>query len=285
MVRGAGNIRNVGLPKIHEVSGFKVYDPTMKEQLVKGDVVAGEKIYTYLLVPERGGELELPAVELSYFDPGSGRYDVSKTQPVKITVEGDPSKVTPGSTAGVNENVLGPQIRPIHSRRNVQSVVGDRLFRGHLAWLWLVLAPGIWVAVLVFDFIRRRMASETAGAKRRRARRTARRRMRAADYHIRAQRDSAFYGECARVIYEHLEYRLGEKVESLPLPELRTYLERAGFEASLAEAVCKDLELCDLARFAPAASGPGEMRSVLRRVRTLLGRIEKVRPAVKEASA
>jgi hypothetical protein len=41
--------------------------------------------------------------------------------------------------------------------------------------------------------------------------------------------------------------------------------------------VVKELENCDFARFAPSASGPGEMRAALRRVRTLLTFIEQAK--------
>jgi hypothetical protein len=49
--------------------------------------------------------------------------------------------------------------------------------------------------------------------------------------------------------------------------------------------VVKELENCDFARFAPSASGPGEMRAAMRRVRTLLGMIEKQRPLDKDVAA
>jgi hypothetical protein len=109
--------------------------------------------------------------------------------------------------------------------------------------------------------------------------------MRVAEYHIKAQRPSAFFGECARVIYEHLEYRLGQKVEALTLGELRTHLEQRGFGKETAESVVRELENCDFARFAPSASGPGEMRAALRRVRTLLGWIEQARPSSEKEAA
>jgi hypothetical protein len=47
----------------------------------------------------------------------------------------------------------------------------------------------------------------------------------------------------------------------------------------------RELENCDFARFAPSASGPGEMRAALRRVRNLLGWIERAKPAEREAAA
>jgi hypothetical protein len=109
--------------------------------------------------------------------------------------------------------------------------------------------------------------------------------MRVAEYHIKAQRPSAFFGECARVINEHLEYKLGAKVEALTLGELREHLTQRGFDRETVEATVKELENCDFARFAPSASGPGEMRAALRRVRALLGLIEKQKPTVQEVAA
>jgi hypothetical protein len=284
-LRGTGNIRNVKLPKLDKLDGFKLYDPTVKETLQPGEVVRGEKTYTYLLMPERGGALTLPAVELPYFDPAQGKYAVAKAPALPITVEGDPTKVAAPVTTAPQENVLENQIRPIRNRSKVHSSVGERLLRGRLAAVMLAAPPGAWLLVLIIDALRKTLARETAGSKRRRARRSARRRLRVAEYHIKAQRPSAFFGECARVIYEHLEYRLGAKVESLTLSELRTHLEKHGFDKETAEAVVKELENCDFARFAPSASGPGEMRAALRRVRTLLGWIEKTRPLTEKEAA
>ena len=284
-VRGVGNIRNVRLPKIDRVEGFRVYEPTTKESIEPGDEVHGQKVYTYLLQPQKGGKLEVPAVQLAYFDPMAARYAVARSQPLQLTVEGDPTQVESASPASTTENVLGQQVRPIRNRASVRSALGDRLFRGRVAIIMLAVPPGMWILVLIVDALRRRLARETQGSKRRRARRSARRRLRVAEYHIRAQRPSAFFGECARVLYEHLEYRLGAKVEAMTLGELREHLVARGFSRETAESTVKELENCDFARFAPSASGPGEMRAALRRVRTLLPMIEKQKPSDREVAA
>lgn len=283
-VRGVGNIRNVRLPKIEHLDGFRVYEPTTKETLEPGEEVRGQRVYTYLLLPQKGGSLTLPAVSLAYFDPEAGRYEVARSQPISLKVEGDPSKVQATTPLSSTENVLSEQIRPIRNRNTVSSGIGDRLFRGRLAIVLLALPPGAWLLVLIGDGLRRRLARETAGSKRRRAQRSARRRLRVAEYNIKAQRPGAFFGECARVLYEHLEYRLGAKVEGLTLAELRDHLVARGFEREAAEAVVQELENCDFARFAPSASGPGEMRAALRRVRALLSEIERQRPLEREAA-
>jgi tetratricopeptide (TPR) repeat protein len=277
-VRGAGNIRNVRLPKLDKLDGFRVYEPTTKETIEPGDEIHGQKVYTYLLLPQKGGALSVPSVELPYFDPTTAKYAVARSAPVALTIEGDPTKVESASPAATTENVLGQQVRPIRNRASVRSGVGDRLFRGRLAIVMLAVPPGAWLLVLVGDALRRRLGRETAGSKRRRARRSARRRLRVAEYHIKAARPSAFFGECARVLYEHLEYRLGNKVEALTLGELREYLIARAFDRETVESTVKELENCDFARFAPSASGPGEMRAALRRVRALLPIIERQKP-------
>ncbi len=284
-VRGTGNIRNVRLPKLDKLDGFRVYEPTTKETIEPGDEIHGEKVYTYLLLPQKGGTLSVPSMELAYFDPTTAKYAVAKSPRVALTIEGDPTKVESTSPVSTTENVLGQQVRPIRNRTSVRSSVGDRLFRGRIAIVMMAVPPGAWLLVLIGDALRRRLERETAGSKRRRARRGARRRLRVAEYHIKAQRPSAFFGECARVLYEHLEYRLGAKVEALTLGELREHLTARGFDRETVEGTVKELENCDFARFAPSASGPGEMRAAMRRVRTLLGLIEKQKPVDKEAAA
>ena len=285
-VRGAGNIHNVRLPKLDRVEGWRLLDPTTKENIERSDVVRGEKVFTFLAMPQKGGALTLPAIELPYFDPSAAKYAVARTQPQTITVEGDPSKVDTAQAAPSQDNVLQQtQIRPIRNRSQVRSHLGEGLWKGRLGLVLLAAPPALWLLVLVGDALRRRLSRETARSKRRRARSSARRRLRVAEYHIKAQRPSAFFGECARVIYEHLEYRLGQKCEALTLGELKPFLEQRGFPKETAEAVVKELETCDFARFAPSASGPGEMRAALRRVRTLLGWIERARPAVEKEAA
>jgi len=276
---GAGNIRNARLARLDPKSfdGWKLFDPTTKETLQRSDVVRGEKLYTILLMPKRGGTLTIPAVELPYFDPVAEKYQIAKSAQLTIHVEGEPTLATTTTGTTAPENLLAQQLRPIRSRNTVRSHVGDSLWRGRLGLLLLAGPPSLWLLILIADRLRRSLGQETEGRKRRRARRAANKRIRVGEYHIKANRPSAFFAESARVIYEHLEYRLGQKVEAYTLAELRSVLESRGFSKETAEAVVKELESCDFARFAPSASGPGEMKAALRRVRTLIEWIEQAR--------
>src|SRR5581483_5020461 len=119
--------------------GFRVYEPTTKETIEPGDEIHGQKVYTYLLLPQKGGKVDVPSIELAYFDPTTAKYAVAKTEPIALTVEGDPTKVDAQSPTSTTENVLGQQIRPIRNRASVRSSVGDRLFRGRIAIVMLAV--------------------------------------------------------------------------------------------------------------------------------------------------
>jgi tetratricopeptide (TPR) repeat protein len=279
---GVGNVHGLKAPKLFDKGdgpdGWRAYEPTLRENIQRGTEISGEKVLTYLLLPQRGGRLTIPALELPYFDPKTGHYEVARTGAFEVDVEGDPKRAEQSAASNPGENLLQRQIRPLHTRASVSTRIGERLFESpRLRAVLLLAPPAIWLLVIIVDALRRRLGKDTPRSRRRRARANARRRLRVAEYHIKAQRPPAFFGECARAIYEHLEFRLGGKVESFTLDELRTHLLGKGFSPETAEAIVRELENCDFARFAPSASGPGEMRAALRRVRNLLGFIETER--------
>jgi hypothetical protein len=276
IVRGQGNIRNVKLKKIDRLAGFKVYEPTLNEHVDRGEITMGDKIFTYLLLPQSGGELTIPAVELPYFDPGEKKYAIARAPSQTVKVIGDPQKIGSGP-ADSKENVLSARVRPIRISNHVGSRLGERIVRGKLLWVSLAAPPSLLFLIVGIGALRARLQLETARSRRRRARAGARRRMREAEIHMKGQRPSAFFGACARAIYEHLEYRLEVKCEALTVEELRRLLGSRGFDNEVCEEIVRELESCDFARFAPSASGPGEMRAATRRVRGLLTSIERAR--------
>src|SRR5262249_59303984 len=86
-----------------------------------------------------------------------------------------------------------------------------------------------------------------------------------------------FWGGIARGRREHRGGGGGTPVAAMPREQLRELLLGRGFPEETVEALVRELENCDFARFAPSASGPGEMRAALRRVRGRLGALARGR--------
>jgi hypothetical protein len=280
VVRGAGAIRRTKVPPL-TLDGFQVTPPVDYDQRLdtSSDELKGERRYSYLLTPTRGGKLTIPRIELPYFEPGAARYEVATTEPIPIMVIGDPSVLTGKVGAGATgENLIGRDIRPAREVPSVGSRMVARFYHSR-AFLVALAAPGaLFVLVVLGDKLRERLRRETPRARLRRARGRARKRLRVAEVHIRGGRAGKFFGEVARVLTEHLEERVGEPVSAMTREQLRDYLTGRGFPEETVDALVRELENCDFARFAPSASGPGEMRAALRRVRALLSAIERVRP-------
>jgi hypothetical protein len=277
-VRGEGNIRNVRLRKLDRIAGFRVYEPATSERVEHtSDGVRGERVYTYLLQPELGGDLVLPAVTLAYFDPQERHYGQARSSPIAVHVEGDPRQLLQAKNVRSNENILSSRVRLLRNKHHLSSRLGERILRGPILVAALAVPPGLMLTLLAGTAVRSVLRRETEGRKRRRARAAARRRLRTAEGYIKAQRPTDFFAECVRAIYEHLEFRLGVKCEALTLGELQQLLLRRGVDEQLATQLVDELESSDFARFAPSASGAAEMREALRRVRGLLAAIERAR--------
>jgi hypothetical protein len=287
VVRGDGAIRRARVPPL-SVDGFRVTPPRDFDERIDTttDIVRGERRYPYLLTPTRGGSLPIGPIELPFYDAAARKYDVARAEAITVKVIGDPQAATAQSLGTSQENVIGKDIRP---NRDVPKASGRIVARAfETRWLLLlVLAPGVvFLLVVVVDKVRERWRRETPRARLRRARGRARKRLRVAELHIRGGRAGKFFGEIARVLNEHIEERVGEPVAAMTRDQLREFLLGRGFPAETVDDLVRELENCDFARFAPSASGPGEMRAAIRRVKNLLGDIERVRPtADKEAAA
>lgn len=285
VVEGRGNLRHLKLPRYDKLDGFKVYDPTVAEDVErKDDGLSGTRSASYLLLPRKGGPLTLPAVELPYFDPAEQKYAVATAPALTITVDGDPTKLG-AAEKDPGENLLAPRIRPLRIVHHLRNDLGERVLRGPLFWVALALPPALLLVIMLGGAVRTRLRRETVGSRRRRALAVARRHMRACEQHLSAERTSEFYGECARALYDQLEYRLGLRCESYTVEELRRLLGERGFPDEVARAVTGELEQCDYARFAASTTADAttgeELRVVLRRVRQLLVAIDRthLRPA------
>jgi len=277
-VSGQGAIRRTEAPKL-AFPGFSFRAPREAQDSVDVSTgsVRGERIYRYWTTPEQGGALTIPAVEVPYFDPRSGKYEVARSRPIEITVKGDPGKLARPAEGDGHENVIPRDIRLLHEGEAVSSRAMPRLYRSRWFWVLALVPPLAFVLVLGVDRLRQQLKKETPRSRLRRARGRALKRFRVAEIHLRGNRPAKFFGELARVLYDHIEERLGQPVQSMTRDALRAFLAHKGFEPDTIEEIDHCLEAFDFARFAPTAAGPGEMRAQLRQLKELLRQIEKTR--------
>jgi hypothetical protein len=298
-VKGQGNLRNLRVPPLPRLDGWKSYEPKVTVNLDPGDLISGSKIVEYLLLPERPGTTMIPSFELAYFDPEAKGYAAAKSDPLRLEVTADGSArvaaaptgaaaVRPGAGAGPVENVIATEIRPIRTRATLNRDLGATFYRSR-PFLGLLLVPPLALALGRFlARVRERLAADSQRNRRRRVRQMVRQRLGAAEDHRDAGRWSAFHIEIDRVLREVLAARLRRPVSGLRMDELRDLLLQRGLPGDEAARIIAALEGCDLARFAPAtadaAAAREQMSAALERAGELIVAIDKA-PLREEAAA
>lgn len=87
VVRGTGNIEQLPAPSVPVSDVWRVYgNPGVYRVQQFEDVLVGEKVFEWLLLPQEAGQQPLPILTLSYFDPDRQSYESLSTAAVTIDV-------------------------------------------------------------------------------------------------------------------------------------------------------------------------------------------------------
>ena len=147
-VSGTGNVPMIGEPPLPDLSRFKIYDDKPTSSIERsGSRLSGSRSYTKALVPLVAGELTVPAVQLTYFDPAAGSYRTASTAPIALMVHPSEGKeelwltesIAP-TTGKVAVRILADDILPIY--KDLDAVATTPFgYRADAGWLAGLLAP------------------------------------------------------------------------------------------------------------------------------------------------
>ena len=86
-LNGSGNFDRINGPKLPESAAWRSYEPESKFETSDEMELRGSKRFDYVLIPQLPGQLELPEVAFSYFNPASKSYVTLDSPALKIQVE------------------------------------------------------------------------------------------------------------------------------------------------------------------------------------------------------
>ncbi len=262
---GEGNVHALALPRLPAaIPGARTFAPTESEELRHpAGRLGGRRTQETVLVPERPGELVVPALPWSFFDPRAGRYETIRGGDLTIAVLPGPP-APPRERAGVGT----PELRPIRTD-------GALAVRGPPPWTGVpflaaaALPPLVFAGLVLADALRRRTV---AGAPARRARgagRLAGRRLRAARRDLPRDREAAL-AAVERALSGYATDRLGRSIAAMTRRELADALLAAGAREVGVVALAAARDACDAARF----GGGGDAEEALAQAERALGLLE-----------
>ena len=146
-ISGTGNIRVIDPGAWPELEGMRRYDPKVETRPAVGMRIGGDRIYQFLVIPERAGTLTIPPHRFSFFDPATGRYQTVSSKPIEVAVLADASAPAPSAPA---EEAPGPAARPTKSAEDgllAPLITPDNLPRVASDSAWLT--PGRFTAGMI----------------------------------------------------------------------------------------------------------------------------------------
>ena len=119
IISGTGNIQAVDIPDISFPNELEVFDPEIKfKDNPLRDKIGGEKQFEWVLIPRFSGDIYLPKVEFTYFDPQIGKWLTQSTVQYHLNVA--PNEKASFSTLGLSKEeviLMGEDIRFIDESR------------------------------------------------------------------------------------------------------------------------------------------------------------------------
>jgi hypothetical protein len=99
VLKGRGNFERINGPDFPESADWRHYDP--ESQFEAGDPLglSGSLRFDYVFIPQRAGQLQLPATQFSYFDPEAEEYVELTAPPIPLEVAAAENE--PGPVPGI----------------------------------------------------------------------------------------------------------------------------------------------------------------------------------------
>ncbi|MFO0692603.1 MAG: BatD family protein [Polyangiales bacterium] len=284
-LRGEGNLRDASIA-IPPIAGVRVDAPQIEDHIdAPRDLVGGERVFRFLLVPEEPGDHAIPAIRVPVFDPAAATYRDATTAALVLHATG-PS-VAPAATPDEPEErdedevestvTFGPLRRESAFRRGTAPIAASPVFP-----IAVGLPPLLFVVSALVAFVRRRRAEGPTTPSARARKRGTKRRLDEAKALASRGESREFYAAVARALVDALEARLGRPVLGFTHAELRTHLLARGMDPDLAGRLVDELDGTDFARFSSVGGSTEEMSRCLERTEALVERLDRFTPTPDE---
>ncbi len=274
-VTGTGNIRTLPEPVLGFPSDFEVYPPDITERVTPtANGVRGSKTFEYVVVPRASGRTTIPAVAFSYFDLDTGAYAVAASDPIEVTVVGDPVTGPAGRRRTAVE-LTRQDIRFIKVAMPTFRPAGRSLVRSVGFWAVLLVPMLALGGVVAIRRHQDRVQGDVAYARGRRANRDAKQRLAAAESLRSPQQHREFHAEVGRALQGFVSDKLNVPDAGLIRDEIRPRLISRGVSPEGADEYLGCLEDCDRQRFAPTEPDATAMQEILTRAGRAISQLDE----------
>ncbi len=259
---GHGNLQSLRPPNLVLPEGLRLFPPRQEstERLTDGSLVSSQE-WSYVLVPQRPGSFELPALALPYFDPAARAYRSAATRPLQLSVTGAAVAATPATPPAAADVPPAPPGSTTSPGAATASAAGSASAND---WLAIAGAGGLAAALLAGGALWRRRGSPG---------RASGRSLAAALRAIESTAAKATPRETAAELEEALRHHLEARFDiapGTPVSQWHARLIAARVDPATATELAEVTKELHYLRYAPELAAAEELRAdTLERVRRL----------------
>ncbi|MEE9561818.1 MAG: BatD family protein, partial [Thermoanaerobaculia bacterium] len=249
-VKGSGNVQMIGAPELPDLPAFKVYDDKPDGAIERsGSTLSGYRSYRKALVPLEAGDLAIPPMSLTFFDPETESFRTARTEALPLVVrpaQGEEElrlteSMAPG-TGKVAVRILADDILPPYTgldavARRSQTTLDRALLLGGL-----LLPPLGFVSTLVAQRRRRRFALDSGLRRRREALGRARKCLKRIESQSEGEEAATAIRQASRCLREYVGDKLDVEGCALTPAETEELLRSHGVEEEAVEETCRLLD-------------------------------------------
>lgn len=284
-IEGEGNIETINRPKVPTLIGFKTYDADTNSKLFRtGNVIGGTKTFEIVFIPKEEGNVFIPPLEFSYFNPRTEKYVVLQTPNFPIQVEhADQSFQIPDDLTGKTMfqkqvKLEGKDVRYIAEKLPDSWAlnIGNRICR-ILMWLDILL----FLVLLILwgkDRQERLFSKDTALRRRKMARSVASANMKKLKKLTRSSKEDdtkVFFVELEKAMTQYIADKWNLSTYGVTRRELEEALAlRFGAEDPHLKDILELYHLCDESRFGKGSIPQASKRMGIKIFQDTVNRIE-----------
>lgn len=286
---GEGDLASVTPPALAGSDTLRVY-PVQAAAVPAGNA-AGTRVFEQVVIPQQPGPQRLPPVRFSWFDPEARAYRTAEQPPITLTVrpapQGSGPQIVggPAATTGRPEEALGRDIVFIKEAPGTLAPIGSGLWLSPLFWAVQLVPLLVLGAAMLVARRRERLGTDTRYARFTRAGRAARGALAEARAALGQGDAGAFHDRVARAVRDYLTAKLDLPPGAVTAEQVSARLREAGLADGVADEVRAFFSACEVARFAPAVSGDGDLRRTLDRAEEIVRTLERSRGLARVATA
>ncbi|MEW5802389.1 MAG: BatD family protein [bacterium] len=281
-IKGTGYIEGLPEPEFSDLEGFQKYDTTVSQTLIKQDRLQGEKCFDFLLIPRKTGNLHVPSLHFSFFNPKDKKYHTLTTDPILVSIA--PGQYTAGAdSTPIDENALVTKQEVTLNQKDIRYIKTDvkclkkdlLLLNNTLFLSFLPFPLLLFIAVFWVDRRAQKFQGDPRYARLKRAHGLARKKLGQARVHDQKGEEKEFYAAISKSLTEYVADKLDAQAAGLTGRQMVERLLDMHIPKEVIDQLQQCLDECDYARFAPATSDARARKSMLSEAEQVICSIEK----------